>query len=492
MTYNFYIDKKLNNKEQHFIDIKLDYPIILNENQTAKIKVLDVQYLNNIYNVSDFLQNNIITLKKIYKTYDIVNITGIGGDETIIDVVSDLYNPTLTILEKYKETTVLNYDTTNNIFKISNIKYDMEYKTVTLTNNNDPFIIPIGIAVNHYNNIFIDNSNNALNFKPDTHYIIFSNKSAGLDLLKNISYKLKYNGSVGNTSVLLFTLKIEGSNDKLSWNNIPPLVPNSLDIQWEYAETTSIKGVENVNLINSIPYRYYKLSILRNEFIPVENPNLYEAFKLNFIEMKKTSYNLGYTESENIINLTIPNGYYKANNYISTLNTILEPHFIKIELSNITNKLNFISTSIAPSPVYLMTDENYKVYLIFNNLNIRENMGVINENILLPRSSSIEADKNIDLINFKKLILSTNLKFKNKTHNEFIGGNDITTGIGDVLLWIDADEPPLTCVKYKNYELISYDIDDKIINNIIIKLHNEKRQPLYLDNMLLHLEISVS
>lgn len=490
MAYNFYIDKKLNNSTEPFINIKLDYPIILNENQTAKIKVLDVQYLNNIYNVSDFLQNNILTLKKIYKTYDIVNITGIGGDETIINIADNLYDSTLTTLEKYKSSTILTYN--NNIFKISNDKYEMEYITDNLTNNEDPFIISLGFALNHYNNIFINDSNNALNFKPDINNIIISNKSGGTDLLKNISYNLKYDGSTPIIAVLLFKIKIEGSNDKLIWTEILPLINNTLDIIWNYAETTSIKGVQNVNLINNIPYKYYKFSLLRTDLTPVDNPNLYDSFKLNFIELKKTTYNLGYTESENLINLIIPNGYYKASNYISTINNLLEPHFIKIELSTITNKLNFISTSVAPSPVYLMTDENYKVYLLFNNLNIRENMGVINDIVYLPRSSAIEANKNIDLINFKKLILSTNLKFKNKTHNEFIGGNDITTGIGDVLLWIDADEPPLTCVKYKNYELIAYEIDDKIISNILIKLHNEKRQPLYLDNMLLHLEISVS
>lgn len=488
MIYPFYIDKRLNCKNNEYIDVKLPYPIIANDNENLYIQINNIQYVNNLYNVSQYLQNNIITLNKTYRTYDIVNITGQAGNETIINIADDLYDPTLTTLEKYKESTVLNYDTTNNIFKISNTKYDMEYKTDTLINNNDPFIIPIGIAVNHYNNIFINNSNNALNFKPTSHYIIFSNKSAGTDLLKTITYKLKYDGSVGNTSVLLFTLKIEGSNNKLIWNEILPLIPNSLDIQWDYAETTSIKGVENVNLINSVPYRYYKLSILRSEFIPVENQNLYDAFKLNFIEMNKISYTVSYTETPVQVNVTIPDGYYKVSTYVSAINGLLEAHNITMTYNAINNKLNLTNNSTF-LPSYLSIDENAMTYIYLKSKNMQINFGSLKETFLLSRGLTYYLQDGINLINSQKIILTTNLELENNSHNEVIGGNDLATGLGNIISWFNNDIPPLSCVNYENIQNTRYKLNDKNINNVIFYIYNEKSQQIALDNLLINFNI---
>jgi len=488
MIYPFYIDKRLNCKNNEYIDVKLPYPIIANDNENLYIQINNIQYVNNLYNVSQYLQNNVITLNKVYRTYDVVNITGVAGSETIINIADDIYDPTLTTLEKYKSTTTLNYDTTNNIFKISNIKYDMEYKTSSLTNNNDPFIIPLGIAVNHYNNIFIDDSNNALDFKPNTHYIIFSNKSASGDLLKTISYKLKYDGSIGITSVLLFTLKIEASNDKLIWNEILPLLPNSLEIQWEYAEITSIKGVNDVNLINSIPYRYYKISLLRTDLIPVGNQNLYDAFKLNFIEFKRTSYTVSYSENPVQVNLMIPDGYYKVSTYVSTINELLQPHNITMTYNAINNKVSLINNSTF-IPSYLLVDEDAMTYVYLKSKNLQINLGSLNDTFLLQREITYYLEDGINLINSQKIILTTNLELEHNSHNEIIGGNTLSTGLGNIICWLNNDIAPLSCVNYDNIQNIKYKLNDKNINNIIFYIYNEKSQQIALDNMLINFSI---
>ena len=488
IIYPFYIDKRLNCKTNENIDVKLLYPIIANDDESLYIEIKDIQYVNNLYNVSQYLQNNIITLNKTYRTYDIVNITGVGGNETIINIADDIYDSTLSTLEKYKENTILNYDTTNNIFKISNTKYDMEYKTDTLTNNQDPFIISLGLALNHYNNIFIDNVNNQLNFKPETHYIIFSNKSASGDLMKTISYKLKYNGSVPIISELLFTLKIEGSNDKLIWNEILPLINDTLNISWGYGETTAIKGVNNVNLINNIPYRYYKLSILRINMMPVDNPNLYDAFKLNFIEMKKTTYNVGYTETPVKVNITIPDGFYKISSYISTINNLLESHNIILTYNNINNKIS-ISNNSTFIPSYLSVDMDAITYIYFKSKNLQINIGSEKETFLLSRGITYNLENGINLINSQKIILTTNLELEMNTHNEIIGGNDLATGLGDIICWLNNDTPPLSCVNYENMQNTRYKIKNKQINNIIFNIYNEKSQQIALDNMLISFHI---
>ncbi len=80
-------------------------------------------------------------------------------------------------------------------------------------------------------------------------------------------------------------------------------------------------------------------------------------------------------------------------------------------------------------------------------------------------------------------------EISNKTHNEIIRGNDKGTGIGNILEWVDCDEPPFTCIKYHNYDDLCYKIENKHISNIRLNFYNEKSQPLILDNALIHLQI---
>jgi len=54
---------------------------------------------------------------------------------------------------------------------------------------------------------------------------------------------------------------------------------------------------------------------------------------------------------------------------------------------------------------------------------------------------------------------------------------------------VDADEPPMSCIKYHNYEDIDYRIENETISNIRLSFYNEKSQELILDNALIHLQI---
>jgi len=127
--------------------------------------------------------------------------------------------------------------------------------------------------------------------------------------------------------------------------------------------------------------------------------------------------------------------------------------------------------------------------LELSTINIQNNLGIKTQSITLPIYTTFVGNTNIDLVNYKKIILATDLEFTQKTHNELITGNDDGTGIGNVLVWIDSDAPPFTCVKYYNYENTSYRIENKNVANIRFTLYNEKRQKLNLDNMLIHFEI---
>ena len=64
------------------------------------------------------------------------------------------------------------------------------------------------------------------------------------------------------------------------------------------------------------------------------------------------------------------------------------------------------------------------------------------------------------------MIITTNLNFQNKTHNEIIKGNEIHRGLGNILCWIDTDIAPFSCVKYNNWDDLCYKIVNKHITSI--------------------------
>ena len=121
-----------------------------------------------------------------------------------------------------------------------------------------------------------------------------------------------------------------------------------------------------------------------------------------------------------------------------------------------------------------------------------ENIGIINyqQYINIPFNSYYESDTHINLINLSKIIITTDLNFRQKTHNEIIKGNEIHRGFGNILAWIDTDLAPLTCITYRNYEDLSYKIENRHVSTIRLRFYNEKSQPLILDNALIHLQIN--
>ena len=97
MIYNFYIDKKLTNLNDNFVDIKLEHPLICDEiDEYFKIKLVDFSYLNNEYNVSQKLENNIIKLEKT-PIIKIVNFTDIPNTyDYTNNIMLDIYDVDLT------------------------------------------------------------------------------------------------------------------------------------------------------------------------------------------------------------------------------------------------------------------------------------------------------------------------------------------------------------------------------------------------------------
>jgi len=466
MLYNFYIDKNKYNKNNNFIDVKIPHPITCYDDEYLKIKVLDIQYLNNMYNVSSKLQNNIIKINRTAIIYT---------EPILVDVLNDIYDTSLPIID-YNTSTTLSYDTNNDIQFITGTNYKIHYK--------DDQILD---GVDEFQNIFYTDSSTELKFNEYNNYIIIEKlDSNDTNYLRQVSYALKKTISDPFVDDITFRLVVKGSYDNITYTTIPIMTADTELITFQgsdpqYAIIEKIK----INLINRINYKYYKFSI--DGSLESDNAGL-NGYKLNYLKLYSWSeipYTTGTTITNNLI---IPDGFYKSSTYIAKIKELFTPYNMDITLDSLNNKVS-ITNNLIDNVIYPYTDQNGIIELEFPTLNIRNNIGFFNESYTLVINTSILGDTNIDLVNFKKIILSTNLDFTNSTHNDLIGGNESKTGIGNILLWVNNDEAPFTCIKYHNYQDVSYRVENKIINNVIFTIYNEKSQQLNLDNMLIHFQI---
>ena len=467
MLYNFYIDKNKYNKNNNYIDVKIPHPITCYDDEYLKIKVLDIQYLNNMYNVSSKLQNNIIKLSRTIYTYDI--------QPTLLDILNDIYDTSGSSVI-YKTSTVLSYDTTNDIQFITGTNFKIHYKDFEIIDGTDSF-----------DNVFYGTTPIELKFNEIDNYIIVEKlDNTNTDYLRQVSYGIKKTTANSLTDDETFRIIVQGSHDNITYYNIPIMITDSELITFtsQNIQDAIIDRVR-INLVNRINYKYYKFT-LNSSFEQLDA--LINGFKLNSLKLftwTQQPYTIGSTITTDLI---IPDGFYKSSTYIAKIKELFTPYNINITLDSLNNKVNIIH-NLTDNIIYPFTDQNGLIVLQFPTLNIRNNIGIYNEFNTLNINTAFIGDTNIDLVNFKKIILSTNLEFTNSTHNDLIGGNSDETGIGNILLWINNDDPPFTCIKYKNYEDVSYRIENKIINNIIFTIYNEKLQQLNLDNMLLHFQI---
>ena len=463
IQYNFYIDKNKDNKYNNYIDVKLDHPIICQSDEYLKIKLLDVQYMNNMYNISSYLQNNIIKL--VRRPY-------IYLDTTEMSIFTDIYFD----IETYNGTTTLSYDTTNNIQFITGTNYKIHYK--------DDQIVD---GVDEFDNVFAGNSQQELSFNEFENYIIVEKLNTNnTDFLRQVSFGMKKTTASTLTDDVTFRLKVEGSFDNVIYITIPIMTADDELITFTAASALNdIITKFRIDLVNRVNYKYYKFSIdgsLTNTSI------LLNSFVLNTLKLfswTAVPYTIG---ADVTTDLVIPDGFYKSSSYVAKIKELITPYSMNITLDSLTNKVS-ITHSLVDNIKYPYTDPNGRIVLKLPSHNTRDNIGINNENNTLVVNTPLIGDTNIDLVNYKKVIIATDLDFTNKTHNDLIRGNDDATGVGNILLWIDNDEAPFTCIKYKNYEDSSYRIENKIINNILFTIYNEKSQKLDLDNMLIHFEI---
>jgi len=477
--YSFYIDKAKNNKNSNHIDVNIPYPIIANNKEKLSIKMIDFKYLNNVYNISQELQNNTITLRKERDTY---NPT----------IISQLRLPLNTIFFSNSEPTT-NLRTNVELFSINGVKqeltftnYKLTYFSPTIPSNNASLLI---------NNIFIETNqtNKITNFIAPTSYFIL--ETSVIQDMVITGYSFAVNNSVSaNATIKTFIITIEGSNDNITYTTIPKTETTGNDVIFQIYTNIPNFTKETTNayrdLTNNQSYKYYKVSFTTSTTFDLS------SFTLSNLQFRYAPYNLVFSSVPTTplnIQMTIPEGFYKSSTFIKTINDLLVPHYIKATLSPLTNKIQFLNSYVKQNVVALKyeiyIDQSSTAIMLFSNENIKTTYGINKNEITLKNGIIIIANNNINLTNFSKLIITTALNFHNKTHNEIVQGSDNATGIGNILTCIDNDEVPFSYIKYTNHEMLQHKLGNKIISNIRFSFYNERSNEVYLSDAFIHFQI---
>ena len=461
MIYDFYVDKKRFHKQDSFVDIILDYPIDVTEYEYLRVKLCDFKFLNNIYNISSSLMNNQFNIRRYSKTYTITGYTGqlFLTDEGFFDdqnalLVSETIDTTL-------HQSTITYDNTSlTYYNTSLITDDTLSYWVNILNDTPDTNRKMELQ-DSYGNIF-EIASDEIIYSFDVTFLregnISSPSSVGIVLQKYNTATTLWDTI--NTQTITFSI-INVNTEQISqtFTTTSPLADDKYRI---------------VSNTGSIPFALYIIKLQANKQIPV--------------------FDAGSIDAPVQHTITIPDGFYKASNLKTTLNDLLSNYKLTASVDNITNKLKIANDN----PTFIPTiddlvDDNYQLDLVIPNIpNMLENFGITSsyqQYINVPFNSYYEGDTNINLINLSKIVITTNLNFDQKTHNDLIRGNDMFRGFGNILCWVDADQAPMTCINYRNYEDLSYRVSNRHVNFIRLSFYSEKSQPLHIDNGLIHLQI---
>jgi len=486
MIYDFYVDKVKKNKENKYFEIKPDYPIELKDNQYACVKLCDFKYLNNLYNISNTLQNNILVLKRTDYSYGIT----IGSNTSYTPLASEFFESTSgnedDLLTGVTSTFASNLYT---ITRGTNPNYKLYYAST-----NSSYTIP-----NFLDDVKdVNDASKSLDFNEDDNEIIVETIDiTNCPIVKTITFDIHKHNTNAVISGMTFEMQVFGSNDNVNYTRLPATTLATSYIDFTLGSTTKEIITNTFNVTNNNPYKYYKFK-LNNIHYDVGDTdytnyqNVMSDFKLARLLLNEIEYTTSTTPTiaaTTDINLTLTDGFYNSTTLINRLNTLFQPYNLVITIDTYTNKLIFTNTqNYTINSIF--SNPNGELKLQFLNENIKSNYGSDVDIVELP-SGSTTITNSINLTNYAKLIIACDLNFQNKSHNETIIGNTEGTGIPNVLCWVNNDNIPFSYINYVNYEMNETRISNKHINNIRLIFYNERSQVLYLDNALVHLQIKV-
>jgi len=484
-VFNFFLEKTKNDTNE--IIIRLDYPIECTDKERLSVKLVDFKYLNSAYNISQALHNNIFSISSFipeYNTNSLVNVdTNYGllahniGTSTFLNIA--IRGASLETMEE----------------SLVGTDYSVYYGTPNIISGYSPQGDPIFVNKMQKTNFRSGFNNNYLQFEESSagaiYYIKIHKKTTTnwveAFILQKISINMSFTTAQGFNFDVSITFAVEGSNDNITYTNLSL----SDNVMTFVANTTSKNII--LNVLGNIPYKYYKIRILSRSY--PYGDNVIRLDKMQFYKAET----IATITSQNLITsyVSVADGFYNIDNLITTINANSTAANAKIAFAkqNYTNKIiisNSLPIQTFTNPIPYNNDAGTITEirtLIFPNLTTA-NMYGFYERLIPMANAPVVSDTYVNIMNFSKIIISTNLAFTNNTHNELSNdGSVYTKGVGNILEWVDSDEPPMTCIKYKNVENTVNKIDNRFLSEFKLMFCTEKSLPLVLDNFLIHLQL---
>ena len=475
-VFNFYVDTSTSTERDN-IKLLLDTPIQTQQNEYLEIKVLDVSMMNDNYNISSSLNNNQFTIERTEVYYEIIPSN------------PKVLSPIINVTDFYHSESGNNL--LNTIFRddadgyefIRNTDYQIYFYDTRIVEGDNNHLI---------HNIFddIDISNTMrISETYDTHFVIENRAEDDYDFLDSVEVGIINDGNTIPTETT-FTFSVSYSNDNETYTDFN--VSNN-EITYPANPLPNFTSVRftTININHPVQphaYKYYRLKFSVDN--AVINDTDYEWVRMRMI---KNTFTLNPTSTIYNETITIPDGFYNSTNFINTLNTLLTPYNLTLSIVSTTNKLLFNNSNPA-SHIYHSYDdieEKNTLKIILDNHLLKRMFGFNNTITELTKASITTADNNINLLHYQKLVLTTDLCFNiptNHTLKEW--KEDKGDGMRNILLWIAVDNPPYTIIKYRNYEGITYRINDSYISSLNFYFYNEFKQSVDINRLLFHIQIT--
>jgi hypothetical protein len=464
-TYNFFIEKS--NYTTNEITIRPEYPIVCNDKERLSFKLVDFKYLNSQYNISELLHNNNFSVISYLPAYVINNITNVPATNYDIAPYA-IASPT------FLDDATRTFNSVSKIETLTGADYTLYY--FANSSINTPYLQKSNFR-DTFNTNFVRFDSPTL--QPNYITIGKNNTSTHTDafILQKVYVKMVFpddNNPIQQD--LILTWSVQGSYDNILFDSLTE-TNNLLTIPQGF-----INGETLININNNLPYKYYRVFITDRN-VSYSN-NLLKLDKMYFYKAGTTITNV--PDSTNYYSVAVNDGFYNIDNLITTINANSTSANAKITFAkqDYTNKIIITnSTPLATTPsVEVRT-------LVFPNL-YTANMYGFNERLVSLNNAPITSDTYVNIMNFSKIIISTDLDFNICTYNDISkDSSPYTKGIGNILEWIDCDLPPMTCIAYKNIENSVHRLDNRFISQFKLIFCTEKSLPIVLDNFLIHLQI---
>ena len=473
-VFNFYVDTSTID-DRNKAEIILDTPIQTQPNEYLEVKVIDVSMMNDNYNISSSLNNNQFIIKR-------TQIGNIPTEDTPI-AGSPLFNA----LDFYQNNT--GNSLASGVIRGHYDGYEtLENGTITIYYHNTDVVA--GSNTHYIHNVFDnqDLSQDVTLSSPsskDTYWVFEDVLETGY-MFHEVDITLEHNGNlIGNTTT--FTFKIAYSSDNVTFTDYQTTTPT---IVFPQTALTTIPYTKSGTITASNNtagrlYKYYKIYFETDVAIP--------DGEYTFVKVRPKKKDFTLVDTSGVFNetITIPDGFYNSTNFITTLNTLLLSYNLLLSINSTTNKLLIQNNNIPFTPsVFVPVDANNNLVFVFDNNLLKRLFGITADETTFPKDTITTADNPLNLLHYQKLVLTTDLTFNvPTTHLLKEWKEDKADGMRNILLWLPVDEPPYTIIKYKNYEGLSYRINDSYIKNLNFYFYNEFKQSVDINRLLFHIQI---